>query len=371
MSKSVYYIAYLQQDNFPIIPLLDDVFQNELLYKELIDNKILSFKLVKDMSLLINSYSDRSASSSVKTFCNNIARIETKKDTIKIPLLEDLKECNHVLSLTFENNVSFFEEKIALLARKLKGIVIDSKMNTYIPTENGLEKLLSVTGFSAFKKYNSVIDFRQKSKTIIVNKEDKQRWDKNNMIIHNDGLTLASSYDFNILTTNTNLSSSDDIWNELVISHIVGYLSYCTLNNINVKNEYDKYKEIYDLDKMLQGHTSKALIDSLVDGTLRSDLDFYQDYCEISILLLWVLGLTKYPSIKTKCDIIKQASVFKDKAKKDKLYSLIKLKDKKEVLDMFDLTSRLFSVVDDKNHFNKDIVSFHLSAFIFALNYDY
>ena len=64
------------------------------------------------------------------------------------------------------------------------------------------------------------------------------------MIISNDGLVLAATYDFNILSSNTTLSSADDIWNELVISHIVGYLSYCTLNNINAKNEYNKYKEM-------------------------------------------------------------------------------------------------------------------------------
>lgn len=371
MSKYVYYVAYLKQDTAPIIPLLDDVFKNELVYKELIDNKVLSFKLKKDMTLLINSYTDRSASTSLKTLTNSISQIDTKKELIKDSLINDLKECNHVLSFTYEDNSIFFEERIAQVARRIKGIVIDNKMNTYYPTEKGLQKLLSSTGISTFKKYNPMIDYQQKKKTIIVTREDKNRWDKNNMILANDGLILASSYDFSILTTNTTVSNIDDIWNELVISHIVGYLSYCTLNNINVKNEYNKYKEIYNLDEMLNGHTSKAIIDALVAGKLRSDLEFYQDYCEISILLLWVLGLTKYPSIKKKCDIIKQSSVFKDKDKKDKLYSLIKLRDKKELLDMFDLTSRLHCVVDAKDHFDKDIISFHLSAFIFALNYDY
>ena len=371
MSKYVYYVAYLKQDTEPIIPLLDDVFKNELVYKELIDNKVLSFRLKKDMTLLINSYTDRSASTSIKTLTNSISKIDTKKEIIKSSLLNDLKECNHVLSFAYEDNTFFFEERIAQVARRIKGIVIDNKMNTYYPTEKGLQKLLSSNGISAFKKYNPMIDYKQKKKTIIVTREDKNRWDRNNAIIINDGLVLAPSYDFNILTSNTTVGSIDDIWNELVISHIVGYLSYCTLNNINVKDEYEKYKEIYDLDKMLNGHTSKTIIDALVSGNLRTDLEFYQDYCEISILLLWVLGLTKYPSIKKKCDIIQQSSVFKDKDKKDRLYSHIKLREERELLDMFDLTSRLYCVIDEKDHFDKDIISFHLSAFIFALNYDY
>ena len=371
MSKYVYYVAYLKQDNSPIIPLLDDIFKNDLEHKELVDNKILSFKLKRDINLLINSYSDRSASSSIKTFCNNISKIDTKKEFIKVSLLDDLKECNHVLSFTFEDNNIYLEEKIAHVAKKIKGIVIDNKMNTYFPTEKGLQKLLSINGVSSFRKYNPMIDYRQKRKTIIITKEDKQRWDKNNMILINDGLALATSYDFNILTYNTNTSPIDDIWNELVISHVVSYLSYCTLNKIDVKSEYELYNQIYSLDEMLEGHTSKTIIDALVAGKLKTDLEFYQNYCEISILLLWVLGLTKYPSIKKKCDIIKQSSVFKDEEKKNKLYSLIHLRDKKELLDMFDLTSRLFSVIEDKNHFDRDIISFHLSAFIFALNYDY
>ena len=101
------------------------------------------------------------------------------------------------------------------------------------------------------------------------------------------------------------------------------------------------------------------------------DLEFYTNYCEISLLLLWVLGLTKYPSTQKKCDIIKQSSVFKNKEKSEKLYSLINIKDKKELVDMFDLTSRLYSVIDNKKRFNRDIISIHLSAFIFVLNYDY
>ena len=90
MSKYVYYVAYLKQDTEPIIPLLDDVFKNELVYKELIDNKVLSFRLKKDMTLLINSYTDRSASTSIKTLTNSISKIDTKKEIIKSSLLNDL-----------------------------------------------------------------------------------------------------------------------------------------------------------------------------------------------------------------------------------------------------------------------------------------
>lgn len=371
MSKFVYYIAYLKQDNAPIIPLLDETFKNELMYKELIDNKVLSFKLKKDLSLMINSYTDRSAASAIKSFHTNISKINTKKEIIKTSLLNDIKECNHVLSFSFDDMPLYFEEKISHIAKSIKGIVIDNKMNTYFPIDKGLKKLLAINGTSTFKKYNPMIDYRQKRKTIIITKEDKQRWDKNNKILIDEGLALSSSYDFNILTSNTNITPVDDIWNELIISHIVGYLSYCSLNNIDVAKEYEEYKQIYNLDTMLANHTSAPLIDALVKRKITDDLEFYQGYCEISILLLWVLGLTKYPSIKKKCDIIKQSSVFKNKEKKDKLYSLIHLKEKSELLDMFDLTSRLHNVIDEKKYFDRDIISFHLSTFLFVLNYDY
>ena len=371
MSKFVYYIAYLQQDNTPIIPLVNETFKNELITKELIDNKILSFTLKKDLSLLINNYPDRSALTSIKSFITNINKIKTKKDNIKSSLINELKECNHVISFSFDDPSLYFEEKISFIARKIKGIVIDNNMNTFFPLEKSLKKLLSNTGTSSFRHYNPIIDYRQKIKTKIITKEDKLRWKRNNEILKEEGLILSPSYDFEILSSSTNIVNVDDIWNELIISHLVGYLSYCRLNNIDAMKEYKEYESLYDLKSMLLNHSSLPLINSLLANKVeKEDLVFYQNYSEIALLLLWVLNLTKYPSNKKKGDILKQSNVFKNKDKKEKLYSVAHIKSKNELLDMFDLTSRLFKV-DNIKGYDKDIISFHLSAFIFVLNYDY
>ena len=372
MPKFVYYIAYLKKDNSPIIPLFDKTFAAAMLYKELLNNTILSYKLKRDMNVLIHSYADRSAQSLIKSIINNISKIKTKKEIIKDSLLDELKECNNVISLSFDNNELFFEEKISFIAKEIKGIVIDNKFNSYFPSDKSLKRLLMINGTSAFKHYNPIIDYKQKNKAVIITKEDRLRWKKNTSFIIDEEMKIDSSYDFEILNSNTAVTSKDDIWNELVISHIVGYLSYAKLNGIDVKKEYEDYNKIYDLKLMLNNHASKHLIDSILnDNISEEDLIFCQNYSEISLLLLWTLSLTKYPSIKKKCDILKQSGVFKSKEKSDKLLSLAHIRNKNELLDMFDLTSRLYKVEELKKGFNNEIISFHLSAFIFALNYDY
>ena len=142
----------------------------------------------------------------------------------------------------------------------------------------------------------------------------------------------------------------DDI---AIIAHDSYYLDQSEKSYDRYLRNHNKMLVLYDGCTGVKTGFTNGANRCLVTSVKRDNMD----------LICIVLGAdTKKDRTKDSIQLIEYA--FKN-------FEMINIKEKKELVDMFDLTSRLYSVIDNKKRFNRDIISIHLSAFIFVLNYDY